>query len=102
MTDLYFDPILREIIFENGDFKLTEDPSIQNGMILKDATCANIYYPSLGVGVGVNLINSPIERTVNLMNIWATQCKQDGATKAIYKLNQNGNNIEIDIDVNYL
>ena len=102
MTDIYFDPIEQEIVFENGDFKLTDDPSIQNGMILKDAICANIYYPSLGVGVGVNLINSPIERTVNLMNIWAQQCKQDGASKADYKLSQTGNNIDIEIDVNYL
>ena len=102
MEDILFDPITREIQFENGDFALTEDPSIQNGMILKDSTCANIYFPTLGVGVNENLMNSPIEKVISLMNIWKIQALQDGATRANYKANQSNNNVDIEIDVSYL
>ena len=102
MIDILFDPITREIQFENGDFKLTDDPSIQNGAIIKDSTVANIYFPTIGVGINENLMNSPIEKVVNLMGLWASQCKQDGATRADYQLNQTGANIDIEIDVSYL
>jgi|GEM_PF-3239573 len=102
MIDIEFDILTGEIQFENGDFKLTPDPSIQNGGIIKEATCANIYYPTIGVGVNENLMNSPIERVISLMNQWSVQCKQDGAKLAKYQLKQSGSSLDIEINVSYL
>ena len=102
MQDIEFNTITREIEFENGDFKLTENPSIQNGGIIKDSTCANIYFPTIGIGINENLINSPIEKVDYLMKLWQQQCRQDGATAADYKLTQNVSDINIEIDVSYL
>ena len=102
MIDIAFDITTREIQFENGDFKLTENPSIQNGGIIKDGTCVNIYFPTIGVGINENLINSPIEKVDYLMKLWQQQCRQDGATAADYKLTQNVSDINIEIDVSYL
>ena len=88
MKDLAFDTTTRELMLSNGDFALTDNPSIQNGMIIKDCKGINILSPILGIGF--NPINAQANSIVFDLNRWKKQCKQDGAIVADFFLKQSG------------
>lgn len=103
MRSLQFDTETREIVLSNGKTQTTNNPSIQNGIIIRDARCINVYSPVLGIGL--NPINSQSDKIVFQLNKWKTQCLQDGATTAEFDLNMTGvSNVTTDIDyiISYL
>jgi len=103
MKALQFNTETREIVLSNGKTQTTPNPSIQNGIIIRDARCVNVYSPILGVGF--NPINSQENSIVYQLNKWKKQCLQDGATTAEFDLANNGiSNVTTDIDyiISYL
>ena len=101
MTDLLFDPVTRDLVIKDGDFVVTDNPSIQNGEVMKNAHAFSTRNPIYGIGLE-RVINSGLS-TVNFeMNRWQAQCLQDKATKASFKASQNNNITDIEIQISYV
>jgi hypothetical protein len=101
MGDLFFDPIARDLVITDGDFTFTDNPSIQNAEIMKDAHCFSILKPIFGIGLQ-RVMNAPV-RVVNFeMNRWQQQVLQDGATKANFTITIVNNEPKIDITISYV
>jgi hypothetical protein len=88
MRSLQFNTDTREIVISNGITQTTNNPSIQNGVIIRDARCINVFLPILGVGF--NPINSQSDSVVFELNRWKNQCLQDGAKEATYNIKMIG------------
>jgi hypothetical protein len=88
MTDLSFNINNRELVIQNGDFVITKDSSMQNGLIIRDAKCVNVYTPILGIGF--NPINSQAGSINFELNRWKQQCINDGAKSAEFNAKING------------
>jgi hypothetical protein len=101
MGDLYFNPETRDLIIKNGDFVITDNPSIQNGAIMRDAHCFSIYNPIYGIGLE-RVINSGISKVNYEMNRWKSQVKQDGATQANFDPSSENNIVNVDISISYV
>jgi hypothetical protein len=100
--NLLFDIITREINYINGNFGLTENPSIQCGGIIEFSRCAFINTPMLGIGME-DTINANDSKTAYEMNRWQSQCKTDGATLAKWSSeNLVGNKIQVNTSISYL
>lgn len=99
MTDFLFDTNKRDLVIKNGNLVLTDNPSVQNGLIIRDARCVNVYSPV--TGIGFNPINSQSSQIVFDLNRWKKQVKQDGAIIADYTIEQKGfPNAEVNINMN--
>ena len=101
MRALQFDTTNREIVISNGRTQTTNNPSAQNGIIIRDARCINVFSPVLGIGF--NPINSQ-SGTVNYdLNRWKKQCLQDGAKDCDFVVTGSGiPNESISIDYNII
>lgn len=84
MLDIAFDIGTREIVLKNNDFKLTDNPSVQNGGIIEASKGANPLQPMLGIGLLPGIIGGPVRRLTYEMNRWRAQVVADGATLAIW------------------
>ena len=101
MGDLLFDPAIRDLVIENGDFVFTDNPSVQNGAVIRDAHCFSINNPIFGIGLQ-RIINAPLA-TINFeMNRWKTQCKNDGATKATFTAAIVNSQATVNNDISYV
>ena len=76
--DLLWDVNLRDLAIQNGDFVLTDNPSVQNASILKEARAFSPNNPTFGIGL-MESINSPVSVLAYEMNRWISQVKSDGA-----------------------
>jgi hypothetical protein len=81
MGDLMFSPETRDLVIENGDFVIIDDPSVQNGAVIRDAHCFSLRLPIYGIGMQ-GMLNAPVNTINYEMNRWVSQVKTDGATKA--------------------
>jgi hypothetical protein len=88
MKDLQFDPNTRELVIENSNLAVTKDSSIQNGLIIRDAKCINVYFPTLGIGF--NPINAQSTSINYELNRWKKQCISDGASVANFTASLSG------------
>jgi hypothetical protein len=88
MTDLAFDINTRELVIQNGQLVIAKDSSVQNGLIIRDAKCVNVYTPILGIGF--NPINSQAGSINFELNRWKHQCINDGATSAEFNAKITG------------
>jgi hypothetical protein len=98
--DLFFDINTRDLSIENGDFVMTDNPSVQNASILKEARCFSPNNPTFGVGL-MESINSPVSVLNYEMSRWADQVKKDGAQIAKYQITNKDKVSNIDIQVKY-
>lgn len=96
MRAIAFDYETREIQIVNGKTVITENPSVQNGMIILNTNCINPYKPDLGIAF--NPINSQ-QSSVNFeLNRWKNQCLKDGAKVANFTATSTGvSNVATDI-----
>ena len=100
MKDLFWDVNTRDLVIENGDFKMTDNPSVQNATIMKESRCFSVNYPAWGIGL-MESINSPVQVLVYEMNRWVDQVKKDGAQIAKFDI-KNANSVSnIDIEIKY-
>src|ERR1017187_4370195 len=88
MTDLTFDVNTRELVVQNKKLVVTKNSSVQNGLIIRDAKCINVYTPILGIGF--NPINSQSDSINFELNRWKQQCINDGATNASFNAKLTG------------
>lgn len=96
MGDLQFDPETRDAVILKGDFVFTNNPSVQNGAIIRDAHCFSLRFPIYGIGLQ-RIINSPVDRINFEMNRWITQVKTDGAKKANFTIDPIDGNKHVTI-----
>ena len=61
MIDLNFDISKRDISIVNGDFSETENCSVQNGTILKEARVFDALNPVWGIGL-FDTLNAPVSK----------------------------------------
>ncbi len=101
MTDILFDAEKREIVIENGDFKLTDNPSVQNGARIRDCKCVSLRFPTFGIGLP-SLMNTDATRINFEMERWVKQVRDDGATKASFTINMVGGVANITNNVSYV
>ena len=83
MGDLQYNPQTRDLVITKGDFTMTDNPSVQNGAIIRDAHCFSLRFPVYGIGLQ-RVINAPLQVINYEMNRWVTQVKSDGAKKATF------------------
>jgi hypothetical protein len=86
MFDILFDIETREVIMQNGDFEITDNPSVQNGGNLLNSRCANIVKPMFGIGFD-EVMNGDANRATFELNRWRQQAFADGATIAEWPKN---------------
>lgn len=99
--DLQFNINTRDLDIYLGDIALTNNTSVQNGSILKEAHCFDPINPFWGIGL-YNVLNSPVALCNHEMNRWKSQAIQDGATKAAFTLsNIDGKTTDIEILISY-
>lgn len=103
MLDIVFDIGTREIVLKNNDFKLTDNPSVQNGGIIEASKGANPLQPTLGIGLLPGIIGGPSRRITYEMNRWRTQVIADGATLAKWTPGPMvGRNVTVKSEISYL
>lgn len=101
MGDLTFDSSKRDLVISNGDFVTQDNPSVQNGAIIRDAHCFSLRFPIFGIGLQ-RVISSTIS-TINFeMNRWVSQVKSDGATKADFTIELEDGQAKINNTVSYV
>ena len=100
MYDLFFDINIRDLSIVNGDFATTNNPSVQNASIIKEARCFSPNNPTLGVGL-MESINSPVSVLNYEMNRVIDQCKKDGASIARFTITNKNGVSNIDMEVKY-
>jgi hypothetical protein len=89
MKAIEFDFNTRELVLSNGKTNITNNPSVQNGMIILNTKCVNVLSPILGIGF--NPINSQADVVVEQLNRWKKQCKQEGAKESTFSLGEFDN-----------
>jgi len=103
MNDIGFDIEKREVILKDGDFFIADNPSVQNGGIILETKNAFVSNPTLGVGI-LGVMGAPVSQVSFEMNRWKSQCLNDGAKKASYKIiatNNDYSEIKITTDISY-
>lgn len=100
MYDLFFDINMRDLSIENGDFSMTDNPSVQNGSIIKEARAFSPNAPAWGKGL-MESINSPVSVLNYEMNLWEDQVKRDGAVLAKFEIKNKNSISEINIQIGY-
>lgn len=100
MIDIEFDIRTREIVFKDNDFKLTKNPSVQNGGIILYSSCANPLAPMVGIGI-LEVIGGNMTKGTFEMNRWQAQALNDGATIASWSAKPIKNDFEVLTKVSY-
>ena len=100
MADFLFDPNTRDVVIKDGDFVLVDDPSEQNGGILRDAHCFSIYNPNYGIGLE-RVINSGVEKVNYEMNRWQSQIAADKGW-GNFKITEVNKVVSVAIQVHYV
>jgi hypothetical protein len=98
MKAIEFDIETQEIVIKKGKTNITLNPSTQNGMIILNTKCINVYSPA--IGVGANIINSQISGAIKELNRWKKQCNDDGAKVANFTIESDSTDNTIS-NVNY-
>jgi hypothetical protein len=98
--DIFFNINNRDILIENGDFALIDNPSVQNGSLLKECRCLNPLSPIFGIGLG-EIINSPLSVVDYEMSRWSDMAKKDGAQIAKYSITNANKVTAINIEISY-
>lgn len=101
MTDLLFDITSRELVMNNNDLVITENPSVQCGGILLFSRCAFINNPMIGVGMEQTMGGSPANATFEL-NRWKQQAIADGATLATWNASYPNSKLTFVTNQSYL
>jgi len=87
-----FDPVAREIILtaplfnSTVDFKITQNPSDQNGGAILLGHSFNLLQPAIGVNIG-NALNGSSTVLASLLSAWKSQVTADGALSANFIVN---------------
>lgn len=85
ISDLKYDTELMDIVIENGDFKLNNSVSEQNGALILNTKNINIDFPIIGVGIN-DVLNSDLLTIKSYLNRWKSQVLQDGAISAEWEI----------------
>lgn len=101
MHDILFSIVTREIVMDNDDFAVTENPSVQNGGILLYSLGAIPLLPMYGVGLVPQVINGARRDLVYQLNRWQQQAYQDGATLAKWEITPHNGDEELLNQVSY-
>lgn len=100
MKDLYYDIEAQDLVVKNGDFVLTDNPSVQNGGIILLARGPNSLNPILGINVrqiqGGSLLQANYE-----MNRWKKQVFSDGGRASVTSLSDLAGNTKFNWQVSY-
>ena len=100
MVDLLFDINARDLQVVNGDFVTTDDASVQNASIIKEARVFSPNNPAFGVGL-MESINAPVPGLNYEMNRVMDQIRQDGATIARFTITNKNRISNIEMEVKY-
>lgn len=101
MKDLMYDINARDLVMKNGDFVYTDNPSVQNGMLLLLSRANNIR--NLIMGIGINQLRGGTVANVSYeMSRWKSQVQQDGGQASVSVNADSTGNTEIGWDLNYL
>ena len=86
---------------KDSDFKITKNPSIQNGGIMLYSHCSNLLNPVAGIGMQ-ELIGGNMTKVAYELNRWQTMAKNDGASIARWAAAPyGGNEVAITTEVSY-
>jgi hypothetical protein len=100
MKDLAYDIETMQIKLLAGDFFVSDDASQQNGGLLLYTKNINIEFPLFGVGAG-DTVNSSVQTQQSYLNRWQAQCLADGAKAARWTMEEVGNELLFETQVNY-
>lgn len=78
MTDILFDPILRNCpLTASGDLEINTAPSTQNGTIILEARCVNLLKPAVGIGFNSQVLGSNASEATFQLNRCVEQIRSD-------------------------
>lgn len=100
MKDLSYNIELQDWDFANGDFVVTDNPSVQNGGIILLTRAFNIN--NLILGIGINQIRGGSVAQANFeMNRWKQQINSDGGSAGVTTTKDQSGNAIFSWEVNY-
>lgn len=100
MKDLVYDIELQDWAFQDGDFVMTDNPSVQNGGIILLARAFNV--DNLILGIGINQIRGgSVSQATFEMNRWKQQIYADSGRATVTSIPDGTGNVEFNWDLNY-
>lgn len=100
MKDLYYDIEAQDLVVKNGDFVITDNPSVQNGGIILLARGPNSTNPILGINVRQIQGGSVLQANYE-MNRWKQQVVSDGGRASVTTQQDNEGNTTFQWQVSY-
>lgn len=100
MKDLYYDIEAQDLVVQNGDFVLTDNPSTQNGGIILLARGINSKNPILGINVEQIRSGSVLQANYE-MNRWKQQVIADGGRASVTSKTDMAGNTMFNWQVSY-
>lgn len=99
MQDISFNPIERDLVFENNDFQINETPSVQNAAIILESRAGNLLQPQIGIGFNSQVLGGNTSEAAFELNRTVTQILADGALTASWAPIPNPPNVQFDFNL---